>query len=78
MIAALRRLRRQRRAEAIHRLGARVLFEFVDEIAHYHPEIAADLDARLDRFACIDRDLLEAVDGNRFPSCPIWAFEGRP
>jgi hypothetical protein len=77
MSAADRTLCRQRQVEAIHRLGARVVFEFVDEIARRHSEIATDLDARLARYANIDPDLLEAVGGTRLIAYPIWAFGGQ-
>lgn len=77
MSAADRTLCRQRQVEAIHRLGARVVFEFVDEIARRHSEIADDLDARLARYANVNPGLLEMVGGNRLIACPVWALGGR-
>jgi hypothetical protein len=40
---AERRLQRQRLVQRVHRLGARVAFEFFDEIVRYHPGLADDL-----------------------------------
>lgn len=66
-------LRRQRHVERVQRLGGRVVFEFVDEIARHHPEIADDLDQRLARYAALDPGLLTAVGADRFPASPIRA-----
>ena len=60
------RLRRQRHAEKVHRLGARVLFEFVDELAHHHPDIAVDITKRLARYAALDPVMVEVTGGDRF------------
>ena len=76
MTTALTALRRQRQVEALHRLGARVVFELADEIARHHSEIAADLDARLARYANADPAVLEAIGGDRFPARPILALGG--
>jgi hypothetical protein len=67
----LRRLRRQRHAETLHGLGARVLFEFVDEIARRHPDIADDINERLARYASLDPAALVVTGGDRFATAPI-------
>jgi hypothetical protein len=64
------RLRRQRSVQALHRLGARVLFELLDEIARHHG-LGEDIDQRLERYAGVDPDLLRAVGGDRFARLPI-------
>ena len=71
-----RRLRRQRQVERLHRLGARAVFELVDEIARHHPDIADDLDARLARFARLDPAVLAAVGADRLPGPPMRAIGG--
>jgi len=68
---ARRRLQRQHRVESVNRFGSRVWFEFVDELARHHPEIADDLDRRLERFAALDHDLLAALGGDQFPASPV-------
>ena len=69
---ALRRLRGQRRVEFVHTLGARVCFELLDEIARHHG-IGEDVDARLARYAKLDRRLVGATGADRFAAAPIWA-----
>jgi succinylglutamate desuccinylase len=63
-------LRRQRHVERVQRLGGRVVFEFVDELARHHPEIADDLDQRLARYAALDPGVLHALGADRFPASP--------
>jgi hypothetical protein len=70
---ALQRLRWQRYVEAIHPLGARVEFEFIDELVRHHPEIADDLDERLAQYAALNPDILVALGGDRFPATPLHA-----
>jgi len=65
------RLRRQRHALLLHRLGERVVFEFLDELARHHPEIADDIDRRLAWYAAIDPGMLRAVGGDRMPPTPL-------
>ena len=65
-----RRLRRQRHVEQVHRLGARVLFELLDELGRHHG-IEDDIGRRLERFASLDHDLLTALGGDRFPPAPL-------
>ena len=67
---ALARLRRQHHVEQIHRLGARVLFELVDELDRYHG-LGDDLDRRLEANAALAPDLLTALGGDRFPHAPL-------
>ena len=66
---AERRLRRQRLAQRVHRLGARVLFELLDEIGKHHG-LAEDIDRRLAAYAILDPALLAAVGGDAFPAAP--------
>ena len=67
---AQRQLRRQRHVEQIHRLGARALFELVDELDRVHG-LGDDLDRRLERYARLDPDLLAALGADRFPAAPL-------
>jgi hypothetical protein len=57
------RLRLQRQAVALHRLGPRPLAEFIDEIIARHPE----LQARLDIYVRLTPERLSAVGADRFP-----------
>jgi hypothetical protein len=70
---ALRRLRWQRYVESVHQLGARVEFEFWDEVARHHPDLVDDLDRRLARYAELDPEVLRALGADRFPASPVRA-----
>jgi hypothetical protein len=72
----LRRQRRQRLAAAVHALGARVVFELLDEIGRHHG-IANDIDCRLESYAALDRDVLRAVCADRLPPPPVWMVHRR-
>lgn len=63
-------------AAHVHALGARVVFELLDEIGRYHG-IANDVDRRLERYAALDRGVLRAVGGDRFPPPPVWLVRRR-
>src|SRR6266550_8738114 len=65
---AQRRLRRQRHVEQVHRLGARVFFELVDELDRVHG-LGDDLDRRLEAYAALDPDLLTALRRRPLPAC---------
>jgi hypothetical protein len=65
------RLRRQRHVEALHALGPRVVFEFIDELTRHHRLPAEDLDRRLKRYAGLAPAVLRAVGGDRFPPRPL-------
>jgi hypothetical protein len=67
---AEQRLRREHLARRVHQLGARALFEFIEELDRDHG-LGDDLDRRLERYAAVDRDLLAAVDGDLFPPSPL-------
>ena len=67
---AEQRLRRQHLIERIHRLGARVVFELLDELDRHHG-LGDDLDRRLEGYAALDQGLLATVGGDRFPALPI-------
>src|SRR5438552_4756992 len=66
---AQQRLRRQRHVEQLHRLGARVLFELVDELDRHHG-LGDDLDRRLERYAALDAELIAVVGADQFPALP--------
>jgi hypothetical protein len=68
---AQRRLYRQRLTERVYRLGVRAVFELVDEIGRHHPDIADDIDERLERYAGLDPNMLRAVGGDQFPASPV-------
>lgn len=70
--AAERRLRRQRLVEQVHQLGARVVFELIDELDHAH-DLGNDLDERLVRYAALNPDHLVALGADKFPAVPIRA-----
>ena len=72
---AQRRLQRQRHVEQVHRLGARVFFEFVDELDRVHG-LGDDLDRRLERFAGADPKVLRELGGDRFPASPLRVVGG--
>jgi hypothetical protein len=76
--AAERRLWRQHAVERVHRFCRRVLFEFVDELARHHPEIAGDIDRRLAAYAeRLSPELLHAIGGDQFPVSPMRVVGGR-
>jgi hypothetical protein len=74
---ALARLRRQRHVEQIHRLGARVIFELVDELDRHHG-LGDDLDRRPERYAALDDRLVAAVGADRFLASPQRVVGGQP
>ena len=68
----LARARRQRAAERLHRLGARAVFELLDEIGRHHPATAEDIDRRLERYAArSNAELLRETGGDRLPALPM-------
>jgi hypothetical protein len=73
---AQQRLRRQQLARRVHRLGARVVFELIDEIARHHDDLADDIDRRLASYASLNREVLQATGGDRFPPSPTRAIGG--
>jgi hypothetical protein len=74
---ALRRLRRQRLVERVCALGARAVFELVDELDR-HLGIGDDLDRRLQRYADADPELLHAFGADRFAPLPTRRIWGQP
>src|SRR3954470_4277027 len=72
---AQRRLRRQRHVEKLHRLGARVLFELVDELDRHHG-LGDDLDRRLEAYAGLDAELIAVVGADQFPPSPTLLIGG--
>jgi hypothetical protein len=77
-VQAQQRLRRQRHAQQLHRLGERALHEFVEELRRHHPEIAVDIDARLARYADVDPRLLTALGGDKFAPLPLHIVGSAP
>ncbi len=71
-------LRRRRQVDALHRLGARAVGELLDELRRHHPGIADDIDRRIARYAALDRRLLVAVGGDRWPAPPVHMVADRP
>src|SRR5205823_5976473 len=63
-----RRLFRQRAVSRIHMLGAWAMFEFVDELIRYHPDLEDEIDRRIDRYADLDPALLWVLGGDKFPA----------
>ena len=67
---------RQRLVGQIHGLGARVMFEIIDQLDREH-ELGSDLDLMLDeRFAGLDPKILYPLGGDRFPQRPIRVVGG--
>lgn len=64
-------LRRQRHAQAAHALGARVFHEFVEELRRHHPNIAADIDKRIEAYAEINPVALAVAGGDKFAPVPL-------
>ena len=60
------RLKRQRQIEHLHLLGPRAVGELLHEVSE-----AEDLDRGLEAYARLSPDLLEALNGDRFPPLPI-------
>jgi hypothetical protein len=69
-VQAQQRLRRQHLARQVHALGARAVFELLDELDRHHG-LGDDLDRRLERYAALDHDFLAALGGDRFPPLPL-------
>jgi hypothetical protein len=72
-VGLARGLRRGRQVEAIWLLGARVVFEVLNEIVRYGLD---NLDARPARYAALDQDVIRLVGADRFPPIRLVA-EGR-
>jgi hypothetical protein len=72
--ASQRRARLIRHCRAVHRLGERVTFELVDEIARTLD--AETVAALAEKFAGIDPDLLRSVGGDVFPAEPLRVVGG--
>jgi hypothetical protein len=71
------RIRRQRQVRALHRLGARTVFEFLDELDRYHG-LGGDLDQLLEAYATrLTSEMLYVTRGDRFPALPIHRVGGR-
>jgi hypothetical protein len=68
MLGGIAATRRRRQVEAIWLLGARVVFELLNEIERYGPD---DLASRLARYAALDHDFIRLVGADRFPHPPI-------
>ena len=72
---AQQRIRREHLTRRVHRLGARVLFELLDELDRHHG-LGDDLDRRLGRFAAIDADMLRRIGGDSFAPAPTRVVGG--
>jgi hypothetical protein len=66
-------LRRQRMCAQTHALGDRVFFELLDELDRHGIAPWALTEARLERFASLDPEVLTALGGDRMPPLPIHA-----
>jgi hypothetical protein len=66
-----RQLFRQRVVARVHALGPRVIFELLDELVRHYPELADDIDRRIDKYADLDPIILKALGVDRFPAPPI-------
>jgi hypothetical protein len=66
-------IRRQWLVTRIHDLGPRVCYELICEIERYG---VAGLDRRLERYAALDRELLEFVGADRVVVLPLHLVDG--
>src|SRR5438105_15400209 len=66
---ASQRLHRQRLVERVHRLGARAVFELIDDLDRPHG-LGDDLARRLERYAALGPAVLCAFGGDRLPTYP--------
>jgi hypothetical protein len=64
-------LRCARDVEALHRLGARAVLEFLVELGRERL-LRTDLEQRVRRWARLDRAMLEAAGGERVVPMPLW------
>lgn len=64
---ALQALRLKRDAGRVHRLGARVLYELLDEMLQTGGPAILDI---IERYANLDPEAVRAVGGDRFPTSP--------
>jgi hypothetical protein len=69
--AELRRVRRQRYAQRIWRLGDRVQFELIEKLIKDFALDEGAVDHVLDRFAGLDPEVLRALGADRLPPAPI-------
>jgi hypothetical protein len=74
--AELRRLRRQRYAQRIWRLGERVAFELVEHLIAAFDLDEDAVDNVLGHFAEINPNVLRALGADRLPPAPIHAVRG--
>ncbi len=75
--AATRDLRRRLHVERLHRLGPRALDELLLEIGAEMSCLTA-IETRLERYAGLDRGVVAAVGGDRFPPSPLHAMSDGP
>ena len=68
--AAIGNARWERHIEHLHHLGPRVFGELLAEIAH-HTGQSIFIVGRLQAYAGLDRAVLRAVGGDRFPAMPL-------
>jgi hypothetical protein len=70
-----KRLVRHRLCERLHSLGARVVFELLDEIGRANG-IENDVWERLRGYSELRPEILALVGGNKFPPAPLHLVEG--
>ena len=63
-------LRFARDVQALHRLGARALYEFLVELGRERL-IRTDLETRARRWTRLDCAMVDAAGGDRFPAPPL-------
>ena len=68
-------LRFARDVQALHRQGARVLYEFLTELGRER-FIRTDLETRTRRWAQLDHAALIASRGDHFPERPLYLVRG--
>ena len=67
-------LRRRRKVQRLHRLGDRVLGEFLAELGAERG-IPTIIDRKVDTYVELDPEVLEAAGGDQFPPAPIHGVE---
>ena len=76
----LQHLRFQQDVEALHRLGPRplgeLILELIERLAGDDPERRAFVEARLHRYAALDREIVAALGGDSFAPRPMHVVSG--
>ncbi len=73
----IRDLRRRRHVERLHELGPRALDELLIEIGAERSCLTS-MEMTLERYSGLSRDVIAAVDGDRFWPAPLYEVQPSP